>query len=119
MEIVKKNIVSIVCGVIAIVALLALAWPVSGMYAETQGELGKRAKVFNDLNVLLKSPRTWPVIPDVESGDKTSLHQCPTPAAIDEAERIKNRVSKQAEEMQKLTMQQNLHDLLVADILPN
>ena len=32
MELVKKNVVNIVCGLIAVLAMIAWLWPISGMY---------------------------------------------------------------------------------------
>jgi len=39
MEIVKKNILSVICGVIALIALIALFWPIGGMYSDDQVKL--------------------------------------------------------------------------------
>ncbi len=57
MEIVKKNILSIICGVIALLAVVALFWPISGMYADAQTVLDGRKKAFTDIVSLKQSPR--------------------------------------------------------------
>src|SRR5436309_2555256 len=119
MEIVKKNMVSIICGVVALLALVALAWPVSGMYADTQTMLNERVKVYSDLNALRTARRSWPVIPDIESGDKNELRQFPTRADIQEAEKIKVHVSEQSKSMQTATSKLNIHEPLLPAIFPD
>src|SRR5947199_363716 len=46
MEIVKKNLVSIICGVVALLALVAVfVWPLDGYYQTLQEKAKKRAEV--------------------------------------------------------------------------
>jgi hypothetical protein len=119
MEIVKKNILSVVCGVIALVALVALVWPVSGMYADQQGILDKRKQVDIEAANMIKAPRFWPVIPDMQSGEKTQLKQFPTDEIIKKGIEIKDQVHDQAGTIGNEIVRDNAHKTLIADILPN
>src|SRR6185437_15679516 len=115
MEIVKKNILSILCGVVALIALIALAWPIGGMYDDTRAVLNTRKAVYENLEHLRVAPRSWPVIP----GEKTSLRHFPTDPIIEKGNEIKKAVHAQAVEMKTRTQGKNRHELLVRDILPS
>ena len=43
LNIVKKNLFSIICGVVAIIAIIALQTPLSGFYTKFQADLNGRA----------------------------------------------------------------------------
>src|SRR4051812_42547258 len=62
MEIVKKNLVSIICGVVALLALVAVfVWPLDGYYEDLQTKTKKRADVQGKATGLLNKTRTLPV----------------------------------------------------------
>jgi hypothetical protein len=119
MEILKKNILSVICGVIALIALIALFWPIGGMYADDQAKLDARKKTDMELTGLVKAPRFWPVIPDLQSGEKSSLKRFPSDKVIAEGLNIKAEVTKQANAIQHDTARNNVHQLLLDNILPN
>ena len=52
MEIVKKNLFGIICGVIALVAFAAWIWPVGGWYGDFQETLNKRLAVDKQIRAL-------------------------------------------------------------------
>jgi hypothetical protein len=127
MEIVKKHWVSILCGVIALVALVAWQWPLGGMFAEAQADLNKRVDVYNGVSRLRKTPRYWPVIPKLASGKPTPLTPFPSDPYIKSGGEIKDEVHNQATGldptgkpigMKEKTEAANRHELLVSDVLP-
>jgi hypothetical protein len=119
MEMVKKNIVSVICGVIALIALIALVWPISGMYDEQATVLKARQRVDSDINNLLKAKRSWPVIPDLQSGESAPLKRFPSEDVIKKGIEIKDQVKKQADMMANEVAQDNRHDILYERSLPN
>ena len=71
MDIVKKNILSIACGVVAIAAIIAWFWPVGGMFATLQGDLDGRAKTYTDVETLRTAQRKLPSLV-LEGGPRSS-----------------------------------------------
>src|SRR3569623_853410 len=61
MEIVKKNIVSIILAVVAIIAIAARFYPLSGFMDELQGKMTAREAQFKKAHGLVKMRRTLPV----------------------------------------------------------
>lgn len=114
MEILKKNWLSILCGVIALFALVFLIYPLLGWYSDEQAELDKHATQYNNINSLRKANRSWPVL-DLASGNKPPLKAFdasgkeqpvfPSESYLDAGRDIKKKVHTQAEEMKK-----DLHD---------
>ncbi|HWE02577.1 MAG TPA: hypothetical protein VG326_09225 [Tepidisphaeraceae bacterium] len=117
MEIVKKNILSIICGVIALAALVFLQWPVGGWYADEQKILDDRVKVNDDLSRLRTTRRHWPVMPDT-AGAQTILDHFPNDVRIAAGKQIEETVSKQAGKMKDITAENNKHMPLLPDVLP-
>ena len=62
MEIVKKNILSILCGVVALVAIVAIFWPGGSRKADVQAQLDQRKAQYTKAQGLLTKPRHMPVI---------------------------------------------------------
>src|SRR5665213_3724757 len=117
MEIVKKNILSIICGVITLVALIFLQWPVGGWYAAEQKTISARKTVYDDLTRLLKTERHWPVMPDT-AGATTKLEHFPNDPRIAAGKAIEEKVSDQARKMKAITAEDNKHMPLLPDVFP-
>ena len=62
MEIVKKNILSIVCGVIVIGAMIAYFVFVTGKIGDLEAAAKERKGQYDTLNNLLGKQRTLPVV---------------------------------------------------------
>lgn len=60
MEIVKKNLISILCGVVALVGFSAWFWLVQPEVASQQAELDKRVATASSLKSLMTKTRTMP-----------------------------------------------------------
>ena len=66
MELVKKNIVSVICGVVAILAIVASFFPLGGYVEDLQASLNKSKTDYSSLETLRTKPRmpygpTWAV----------------------------------------------------------
>jgi hypothetical protein len=62
MDFVKKNLVSLICAVVALAALVAVfIWPLGGRFAELQEKVDKRLALDKKASGLLNKKRTLPV----------------------------------------------------------
>lgn len=61
MEIVKKNLVSIILGAIAILAIVASFWPLGGYFGELQASVGQREAQFKKAKDLFTKRHTLPL----------------------------------------------------------
>ena len=52
MQIVKKNILAIICGVVALMSIVAIYWPISGWYQQVNEQLQTSKRTNDDLNSL-------------------------------------------------------------------
>src|SRR5437870_3618321 len=111
MDIVKKNMVSIICGLVALLAIGAVFWPISGYYAELQDEAAKRKAVYEKLkgygDKLEKKERNLPVT-DV-SGPPTPvpLEQFPNQTVIDAWSKVTEQMKTESEQMFAAALEMN------------
>jgi hypothetical protein len=106
MEIVKKNLFSIIFGVIAILAVAALFWPISGMYDSQAQLLQQRIDVSGRLDSVSNQQRNMPLL----SPDQTQaapLEVFPTQPVIDVGTAATAEVAKQAKAMLDLAKTTN------------
>ncbi len=112
MELVRKNILSIVCGVIAVLALVSLVWPISPMYAELQTTLDSRKKAAEQLVALKNSPRFLPVI-ELDNPKPGTLVQFPNRAIIEAGGEATKKVQDQSRLILEKAKELNKHELLL------
>jgi hypothetical protein len=63
MEIVKKNLISIICGVVALAAVVAVfVWPLDGFFETLKGKATARAQIVSKVTSLRNKPRVLPTI---------------------------------------------------------
>jgi hypothetical protein len=120
LQIVKKNLLSIICGVVAILAMVALAYPLSGMYTHFQADLTTRAQDFVRAQSLINTTRFLPIVR--VGGTAEPLDAFPTEQDCDVAAQARDLVHSQSDQlMQKaIALNQAGHDpLLAPDILPD
>jgi hypothetical protein len=120
MDIVKKNLVSIICGVIAIAALVAVfVWPLDGYYEELKGKADKRAGVLAKINALRSKTRVLPVF-DPNNPTAAKLTKFPSKDIITKGEAAQKAVRLQSIAMYEKSLQLNQmgHGLVVPGILP-
>ncbi|HEY7090289.1 MAG TPA: hypothetical protein VH518_19485 [Tepidisphaeraceae bacterium] len=117
MELVKKNVVSIICGAIILIAIAAIFWPINGYYASLRGELEKSVGTYNSLHGLATKERHKPVI-SLDKTEPERLDGFPNDAAITEAKGLVDKVKAQSQAMFDKAVKLNTHGLLVDGALP-
>jgi hypothetical protein len=117
MEVIKKNIFSIIFGIIAILAVVALFWPMEGLYADLLTQLNGRIQVSRTLDSLAKETRSMPVLSPDETNPEP-LQVFPTQPVIDAGTAASEQVSQQAQNMLQRAVTTNQHMPLLPDELP-
>ncbi|MGD0138375.1 MAG: hypothetical protein ABSD28_05820 [Tepidisphaeraceae bacterium] len=117
MDFIKKNIFSIVFGVIALAAVGALFWPIGGLYAGLQTLLDARMQVNGTLERLANQSRSMPLLSPDET-TPTPLEVFPTDAVIAAGTDANAQVHQQAQHLSDQATIANKHDLLLPGELP-
>jgi hypothetical protein len=92
MDIVKKNFVSILCGVIAIVAVVCAFFPMSGYFDDLHKKLEERKGQLEKANQVAKKPRQLPDVDLVSTAD-------PVPLSVFPSQRITGLVQRYMEQL--------------------
>jgi hypothetical protein len=117
MEIVKKNMFSIVCGVVAIVAIVAWFWPVGGMFDKLQSDVKARAATYDQVDNLRKAKRTLPSLV-VEGGEQPVLGFLPNEEVIKAGKAAADKLTAQSKRMLDTVSNMNVRKPLVPRSLP-
>ena len=119
MDLVKKNIFSIIFGVIAMLAVGAVFWPIGGLYADLRALLDARVQVNSGLENLANPnpPRSMPLLSPDET-TPTPLHGFPTDEVIQAGTVAIAQLHQQAQNLSDLAANANKHDLLKLGELP-
>jgi hypothetical protein len=121
MDIVKKNLISIICGVVALMALVAVfVWPLDGYYETLKTKAENRAKVQAKVSTLLGKTRTVPVF-DPNNPTATNLPAFPSETIIKRGKAAQQGVAGTSENVVSLAVQINEqgHGLVVPNSLPS
>ena len=119
MEIVKKNWVSILCGVIALIAVIAIPTFVSSQQKQLQNDLNKRKETYDTAAALLAKQRHQPVVSLDPNAPAVPLNGFPSPKVIEQGIAAMSKVQAQSQELKKLAASMNAHQLLVEGSLPS
>lgn len=118
MDIVKKNVVSIICGVIALAALVVGLVMIPGKAEALQKEVDARKAAHDSLAGLLHKERQLPVVnPDNPTQEK--LTQFPSEAVIKKGTEITKAVENESNAMRNAAVEMNRHVLLEPNSLPS
>jgi hypothetical protein len=124
MDIIKKNLVSIICGVIALLAIGAVFWPISGMFEDLHTRAKKSESTYSALTGLLKKNRLLPQT-DPKAIEPKPFDQFPTETAIAKGNAIKAQIEKEAKDLMATAVAINVgltpqekKELLEKDSLP-
>lgn len=117
MDIVKKNLVSIICGAVALLAVVALFYPVSGYYAELQRKADERKSAFSTLSGLRDKSRNLPVV-SLGNSDAQKLEVFPNDEVIKAANAVVEKVKSESAAMFETAIKMNVHRPLVDGALP-
>src|SRR5688572_8235621 len=120
MEIVKKNLLSIICGVVILLSVGALFWPISGIIADAQAKADERQQEYEKLNKLLpgQKSRSLPNISLDANAETTKLTQFPGPKVIEAGQTATKAMAEQSANMLAAAVAMNQHALLVPKSLP-
>src|SRR5258705_10592793 len=122
MEMVKKNLVSIICGVVALAALVAaFVWPLDGYFSDLKARVDKRAALEKKVQALVNKPRTLPVFtmdPSKPDGDR--LTKFPSREIIKKGTDAQKQVRTQSEKSYDVAWRMNNegHGLVSEGSLP-
>jgi hypothetical protein len=117
MDIIKKNLVSIICGVIILMAIVALFWPINGYYKQLQATATARKSVYQTLKSLLEKPRQLPIV-SLDSTDPQPLGQFPTTLVIQQGTAVTQQVHAESDAILAAAIKMNQHEPLISDVLP-
>ena len=118
MDIVKKNLVSIIFGVIAILAVVGNFFPMAGKRVALKSEAESHAQKAEELHGLLTKERNLPVV-QPGSTENSPLPGFPTHQALEAAHTATEQVNKAADAlMETAATTNNKHTPLVDRALP-
>jgi hypothetical protein len=117
MEVVKRNLYSIICGVVAIIAVVLVFYPLGGMFDGLQTRLDESEGDFSSINSLLSKEHTAPDV-DLYNAEQRTLDRFPTPKVIQAGEAAVTKVREQSLKLLEQAMQMNKKDPLVREALP-
>lgn len=119
MEIVKKNVVSIVCGVIAVLAVASFFYPTPAIQVRAQKSLDQQAETYKQLTTLQGKSRHWPNVTQDPNATPQDLKEFPGPKVIESGLAQVKQVQDQSLALKDRAIKMNVHQLLVPDSLPN
>ncbi|HEX8521594.1 MAG TPA: hypothetical protein VF669_05000 [Tepidisphaeraceae bacterium] len=117
MEFVKKNIISIICGIVAIGAIVASFVPLGGMVQEVQAQLDKSAQTHKAMQEQLNKKRNLPLL-DPSKTEAEELAIFPNDKQNQAGKEIVDKLKGQSTTMRDAAVDMNKHALLVATSLP-
>jgi hypothetical protein len=117
MDIVKKNWLSILFGVIAIAAIVGDFYPMNGLREKLKTEASARAAVAGQLQELSTKQRNKPIV-DLKSTDPVPLTSYPIDGTIENARKATELVAKAAVDVLNKASTLNQHAPLEANSLP-
>lgn len=119
MGLIKKNILSIIFGVVAILCIILLFFPLGGMFESLRADVQQGWKVGTDLQNLTRTQRHWPSLSSDEE-DKQPLEQFPTAALITKGEEMTRDWKASAERFLRFVIEDQNSQIqpLVKGILP-
>lgn len=118
MDIIKKNAVSIACGIVAIFAMIAvLVWPLPGWFDSLQAKLDASKSDHATIKSLMSQPFMKPIL-DPSTTEAEKLGQFPNEAAIKAGIAIVAKLKEQTAAMEKMAIEINQHRPLVPGALP-
>jgi hypothetical protein len=116
MDIVKKNMWSIVCGVVALLAVASTYFPLSGKFVELNTKLQSSADEDRKFKTLNGLNPNMPVV-DPKTSEPKKLGQFPTERVIEKGRLVVGKVHTEAEKLQQKAMEMNQRQPLVANAL--
>jgi len=119
MDIIKKNVVSISCGVVTLFAIVAVfLWPMPSWFNGLQAKLDASKSDYDAIKGLNHQPFTKPNL-DPSKSEPDALGQFPNAPTIQAGIAIVDKLKEQTAAMDKMAVAMNQHRVLVPGALPN
>ena len=117
MAIAKKNLVSILCGVVAIAAVVAWFWPVGGMYQALAADVDASKQKYQQVESLHKQERKLPSLV-LENAQQDPLDRFPNDKVIAVGREATKALTEQSKKMLTTVSDLNVRTPLVPGSLP-
>jgi hypothetical protein len=119
MEIVKRNLLSIICGVVALIAVVSIFFPLEGFYNDLAAKLAKSKADEEAIKTQSTAEFKLPIIePDKTEAPPFPEGAYPYRQVIDEGKQLVAELSKQANQLVDFSRKFNKHAALVERALP-
>lgn len=118
MDIVKKNMVSIISGVVALLAIGLLFWPVQGYFTGLKEKVDGRVQVYNALNTLSTKTRNWPNTSLKSDAPVKQLEMYPTQRIYERGKALVDQMKAESGLMYQTAWELNKHTELFPGALP-
>jgi hypothetical protein len=118
-DILKKNAISIACGVVALIAVVLIFFPADQWITDLQSKLDERKSVNNTLATLANKSRSLPIL-DPNATAATPMRQFPSETIIAQGLEATKAVKLQSQKLFQVAVDLNQrgHALLVNNSLP-
>lgn len=116
-EILTKYWVGILCGVIALVAMIAYIIPLGGYHEELKGKLTSSANTYNQIDQLIKQQRLKPKL--LDKPEQEELGMFPSATVIDSGKKLVEKIEGESKSAMTKVVTINRHQPLVAGVLPS
>ncbi len=117
LQILKKNMISIILAVLVILSIVAKFYPLAGMYLSLQDQLNGRVSAAEHVEGLLSSQRHMPLL-SPDQTDQAVLDVFPTQEVIDAGKAAIAELTEQADKLVQAAVQKNIHAPLFPSELP-
>jgi hypothetical protein len=97
MEIIKKNVVSIVLGVVAVLAVAATFYPLGGLFDGIKRNVSKEEQLYTTANQIFTTPHELPMADDPNSTERKPLGVFPMPKITELAKALKTGLDSESD----------------------
>ena len=119
MDSIKKNILSILCGVVALLAVVSIWFVWNPQVVDLKKRLDTRKQTYDKITALTTKQRHLPIVSDKPDATAAPLDRFPNDKVMDEGVKAVEKVQKQSTELRTLALNMNVHKPLVPGVLPN
>jgi hypothetical protein len=117
MEVVKRNLFSIISGAVALLAMLLAYYPLSGWFDQLSTRLKQSSAAYNDLNAVINASHHMPNL-TLEPAETEPLKTFPSVKMIQQGVELVAELKGQSEKLSEIVMKMNAHVPLVPQVFP-
>ena len=118
MDIVKKNFLSILCGVVALAGIVIWFFPIGGMYDALAAEVKTRGQEYGKVDTLRKQPRNKPTLQLGGDTEREPLGRFPNNDVIEAGKRATVEMKAQSDRIIEEVRKVNVRTPLTPNTLP-